>query len=69
MEGGASKNGSSSGDENSADQFAKSDRNTLKKIRNDETEAAEMAAVRRNVIKAKGRVPVPKPASNESSQN
>jgi hypothetical protein len=57
--------GNSSSDENVTDQFAKSDRNTLKKLRqqqqqqqqeNEGDAAAEIVAVRRNVIQAKGRV-------------
>jgi hypothetical protein len=67
-EGGAktSNNGSSSGDENVTDQFAKSDRNTLKKSRND-NDSAEIMAVRRNVIQAKGR-PTPKTVSDDNTQ-
>ena len=77
VESGASKNGSSSGEENVADQFAKSDRNTLKKIRNEAAAAAaaapaevhEVTAARRSAIQAKGRVPTPKHATSEATQN
>ena len=74
VESGASKNGSSSGEENAADQFAKSDRNTLKKIRNEAAagaaaaEVPEIAAVRRTAIQAKGRVPTPKHSTSETTQ-
>ena len=79
VESGASKNGSSSGEENVADQFAKSDRNTLKKIRNEAAAAAaaaaaapaevhEVTAARRSAIQAKGRVPTPKHATSEATQ-
>ena len=67
--------GNSSSDENVTDQFAKSDRNTLKKLRqqqqqqqqaNESDAAAEIVAVRRNVIQAKGRV-TPKNVSPSSA--
>ena len=61
-----------------ADQFAKSDRNTLKKIRNEAAAAAaaaaapaevhEVTAARRSAIQAKGRVPTPKHATSEATQ-
>ncbi len=64
--------GNSSSDENVTDQFAKSDRNTLKKLRqqqqqqleNESDAAAEIVAVRRNVIQ--GRV-TPKNVSPSSA--
>ena len=61
-----------------ADQFAKSDRNTLKKIRNEAAAAAaaaaapvevhEVTAARRSAIQAKGRVPTPKHATSDATQ-
>ena len=73
-------NGNSSSDENVTDQFAKSDRNTLKKLRQqqqqqqshvggnhvvNESDANEIVAVRRNVIQGKV---TPKSVSPSSSE-